>query len=120
MKKAREIIQIPVDPEEEKIFHWVESDNCLGSEFLSENATTIDKIKYELCRSVVRYKRKKSLSLTEIVQKLNLSEKKTNQLLHYHLEIFSLKDLTDCVEKLHLPLQVRITTEESKLTSKNF
>lgn len=33
MKKNQgsEIIEIPVNAEEEKFFHWIESDNCLGS-----------------------------------------------------------------------------------------
>ncbi|KLL02845.1 MAG: hypothetical protein MRERV_66c007 [Mycoplasmataceae bacterium RV_VA103A] len=30
-KITEEIIKMPLDPEEEKIFQWVESDNCLGS-----------------------------------------------------------------------------------------
>jgi len=30
-KKNEEIITMPIDKEEEKIFQWVDSDNCLGS-----------------------------------------------------------------------------------------
>jgi len=29
--KKEEIIKMPVDSEEEKVFQWVESDECLGS-----------------------------------------------------------------------------------------
>jgi hypothetical protein len=110
MKKNRglEIIKMPIDPEEEKIFHWVESEECLGSKLLETNATITDQVKYELCRNIVRYKVLNEISLTEITNRLELDEASANRLLHYHLENFALSDLLTYVEKLHLPLKVKV------------
>jgi hypothetical protein len=110
MKKNRglEIIKMPIDPAEEKIFRWVESEECLGSELLETKTPIADQIKYELCRNIVRYKVLNEINLTEITNRLELDETATNQLLHYHLENFTLSDLLLYVEKLHLPLQVKV------------
>ncbi|MDR1670270.1 MAG: hypothetical protein LBR43_00905 [Spiroplasmataceae bacterium] len=88
--------------EEEEIFRYLESDECLGSKLLDRNATEEDKFKYNHCRSIVKYKVKNKLSLAEIANKLNLDKDLTNKLLHYHLENFSLRDIIDYAEKLKI------------------
>ena len=102
-----------VSPQEEKIAHWVESDECLGSKVLGKNATVLEKIKYELCQSIVRYKRENQLELKKISRLLKLDELTANKLLHYYTENFALDSLVSYVEKLNIPCQVKITPEEN-------
>ena len=119
-KKANEeIITMPLNQEEEKIFQWVESDECLGSWIPSKNANTNEKTKYQFSQVITRYLVKNNLSETEMAQKLGLDKNATAKLLRGYTENFSLDSLISYTEKLHLPLQVKIT-EESKLTSKSF
>jgi hypothetical protein len=54
-----------------------------------------------------------------MAQKLGLDKNATVKLLRGYTENFSLDSLISCVDKLHLPLQVRIS-EENKLIGKNF
>lgn len=117
--KNEEIVKIPVDPEEEKIFQWVESDKYLGSWMPSKNASVSEKTKYQFSQVITRYLVKNNLSETEMAQKLGLDKNATAKLLRGYVENFSLDSLIAYTEKLHLPLQVKIT-EESKLTSKSF
>ncbi|CAG8574838.1 45122_t:CDS:1, partial [Gigaspora margarita] len=107
MNKNNNIIEIPVNPKEEAIFRKLEDDNYEGSLLLSEKVSTLDKIKYELCRSIIRYKREKKMELSKIANELGLEENSTHRLLRYHLEGFALDSLIDYVEKLHIPLQVK-------------
>jgi len=102
-----------VDPREEELFRWVESDDCLGSKALGKDASVLEKIKYELCQSIVRYKRKEQLELKKMAYILKLNELTTNKLLHYHIENFALDSLISYVEKLNIPCQVKITSEET-------
>ena len=118
-KKNEEIVKIPVDLEEEKIFRWVESDNCLGSWMPSKNASVAEKTKYQFSQAITRYLVKNNLSETEIVQQLGLDKNTTARLLRGYTENFSLDSLISYTEKLHLPLQIKIT-EESKLIDKHF
>ncbi len=118
-KTNEEIITMPLDNEEEKIFQWVESDKYLGSWIPSKNASINEKTKYQFSQAITRYLVKNNLSETEMAQKLGLDKNTTAKLLRGYTENFSLDSLISYTEKLHLPLQVKIT-EESKLTSKHF
>ena len=101
-----------VNSKEEKVFRRVESDECLGSKILAKDATVLEKIKYELCQSIVRYKRENKLELKKVARMLKLDELTTNKLLHYYTENFALDSLISYVEKLNIPCQVKITSEE--------
>ena len=102
-----------VDSTEEEIFRWVESDACLGSKAPRKDATILEKIKYELCQNIVRYKRKEQLDLKKVAKLLKLDELSANKLLHYHIENFALDSLISYVDKLNIPCQVKITSEET-------
>lgn len=85
----------------------------------SKNASVSEKTKYQFSQVITRYLVKNNLSETEMAQKLGLDKNATAKLLRGYVENFSLDSLIAYTEKLHLPLQVKIT-EESKLTSKSF
>jgi hypothetical protein len=111
--KVNKSYQMLVSPKEEEVFRRVESDECLGSKVLSKDATVLEKIKYELCQSIVRYKRENQLELKKIARLLKLDELTANKLLHYYTENFALDSLISYVEKLNIPCQVKITSEEN-------
>ncbi|WNE40990.1 MAG: hypothetical protein mread185_000447 [Mycoplasmataceae bacterium] len=110
---------MPVNPQEEKVFRYVESEECLGSKVISEDASTLEKIKYELCQNIALYKREKKIELKKLANVLKLDELATNKLLHYHIENFALDSLLSYVEKLNIPCQVKITPNFLPLNHKN-
>jgi predicted XRE-type DNA-binding protein len=118
-KITEEIIKIPVDPEEEKIFQWVASDECLGSWMPGKTASMTEKTKYQFSQVITRYLVKNNLSESEIANRLGLDKNTTAKLLRGYTENFSLDSLIAYVDKLHLPLQVKIT-EEGKLVGQHF
>jgi len=117
--KKEEIITMPLDQEEEKVFQWVASDECLGSWMPSEKASVSEKTKYQFSQAITRYLVKNNLSETEMAHRLDLDKKATAKLLRGYTENFSLDSLIAYVDKLHLPLQVKIT-EERKLADQHF
>src|ERR1043166_7836834 len=110
--KKNNSYQMLVNPKEEEIFRLVESEESLGSKSLGKDASILEKIKYELCQSIVRYKRKEELDLKKMAKLLKLDELTTNKLLHYHIENFALDSLISYVEKLNIPCQVKIIPKE--------
>ena len=108
-QKSPEIIEIPVDPEEEKIFNWVNSDNCLGSWMPSEKSSINEKTKYQFSQAITRYQIKNNLEEREIANKLGLDKNTTARLLRGYVENFSLDSLINYVEKLHLPLRIKVS-----------
>ena len=117
-KNHEEIIKMPIDPEEEKIFQWIESEECLGSWMPSKSASVSEKTKYQFSQVITRYLVKNNLSEGEIAQELGLDKNTTARLLRGYVENFSFDSLIAYVEKLHLPLQVKIT-EERKLAGQH-
>jgi len=108
-----------VDPEEEKVLQWVESDECLGSWMPSQSASISEKTKYQFSQIITRYLVENNLSETEMAHRLDLDKNATARLLRGYTKNFSLGSLIAYVDKLHLPLQVKIT-EESKLVGRHF
>jgi predicted XRE-type DNA-binding protein len=101
INSTKQIIQIPINAEEEKIFQWVESDNCLGSWMPSKNASVSEKTKYQFSQAITRYLVKNNLSEAEIAEQLGLDKNTTARLLRGYTENFSLDSLISYVDKLN-------------------
>jgi len=75
----------------------------------SEKASVSEKTKYQFSQAITRYQVKNNLPEAEIANKLGLNKNLTTKLLRGYTENFALDSLIGYVERLHLPLQVRIT-----------
>ncbi|CAG8776368.1 3921_t:CDS:2, partial [Racocetra persica] len=76
-----------------------------------------EKTKYQFSQVITRYLVKNNLSEAEMAHRLGLDKSATAKLLRGYMENFSLDSLITYVDKLHLPLQIKIT-EEGKLIDK--
>jgi predicted XRE-type DNA-binding protein len=84
-----------------------------------KTASMTEKTKYQFSQVITRYLVKNNLSESEIANRLGLDKNTTAKLLRGYTENFSLDSLIAYVDKLHLPLQVKIT-EEGKLVGQHF
>ena len=84
----------------------------------SKSASVAEKTKYQFSQVITRYLVKNNLSEAEIANRLGLDKNATARLLRGYVENFSLDSLIAYVDKLHLPLQVKIT-EERKLAGQH-
>ena len=86
-----------------------------------ENANIIEKIKYQFSQVITRYLVRNNLTEEEVASKLGLDKNIAARLLRGYTENFSIETLIAYVEKLHLPLKVKVVEESpTKSTSKNF
>jgi len=89
--------------------------NYQGGNFvLPPNANSLDKVKYEICQSLLNYKITKKLNREEIARLIELSQPETEELLFCNIEKFTLDRLVSYLDKLHLPLQIKITNPKEK------
>lgn len=112
-KKVNNSYQVLVSPREEEIFRWVESDECLGSKVISEDASVLDQVKYQFSQTITRYHIQNNLNETKMANLLGLDKLSTAKLLRGYVENFALDSLISYVEKLNIPCQVKITSEDS-------
>jgi predicted XRE-type DNA-binding protein len=81
---------------------------------LPENATFLEKVKYEIVQTILAYQQDNNLSYEETSHRIGLPLTQTMEILRGNITAFTLDSLISCAEHLHLPLQVKITTENEK------
>jgi len=85
---------------------------------LSENATPVEKAKYELCEKILGYQQDNNLSDEEIANKIKITTGETRDILYCHIDYFTLDRLITYASRLFFPSEVKITIEPKK-TGKN-
>ena len=85
---------------------------------LEDNATPLEKSKYEICQNIARYRREKNLSEKEIGKVLGIKPTKRLECLFFsHINEFTLDELVEYASKLFAPFHLEITPEKSLLFS---
>lgn len=79
-----------------------------GSSVISKNAPPSDRIKSDLCRKILEYRRIHSLSQKELAKKLNLDEPEMSRVLHYKIDRYSIERLIDYVAILYPKVRFEI------------
>lgn len=110
----RVIKKKPGKSEFEKYLERVEDPNYQGlvSQSLPENPTPTEKAKYEICQNIIRYKRRKSLSIEELSRKINLTSGETQEILFCYINNFTLDRLVNYAGQIFKPLTIKVQTNE--------
>ena len=78
---------------------------------LKPNASTEEKIKYNLCKSIVRHSIKNNLTEEKLAKKLKVDQEKLEYILFCHINKLSFEELTSYVDSLHIPLEIKINNQ---------
>ena len=70
-------------------------------------ATDLDKAKYKLCKSILRYKQESNLTSKDISKQLGITTLKAEYILYSHIDKFTLDELASYANNLHVPCQVK-------------
>src|SRR3954451_18333540 len=76
------------------------------SKGLTKNATPLEKSKYEIQQSILRYTREKEVSDKDLKKLLEIKQEKLVYLLFAHLEHFTLDELVNYASKLFTPFHL--------------
>src|SRR5688572_20517549 len=77
---------------------------------LHPNATSAEKAKYKLCKTIARYERENKLSEQELAKKLGITHAQAEKILFCHIDELDLEELVNYTEKLAIPLEVKINS----------
>ena len=78
---------------------------------MPENASELEKSKYEICQNIARYKRINELPLKDLAYELGISLKRLDDILYCRINLLKLDNLVNYLEKLHIPFHLDITKE---------
>ena len=79
-----------------------------GNLALPENATQVDRAKYQLCQFIARYQREHGLLQKDIARRIGVDESRISDILRGKIASFTLDRLIGYAEKLHPGLRVRV------------
>jgi len=86
---------------------------------LKQNATTEEKLKYQLCQNISRYARENNLTEKELGKKLGIDQIKVEYILFAHLNKLILGELVAYADNLRIPLEIKIVHSQIKISSQN-
>ena len=75
---------------------------------LPEDASDVDKIKYELCRNFVVHIRKSNITQVELANKLGVDKSRINWIVKYRIEHFSIDYLYGLLKQLNPYIELKI------------
>ncbi|HLD99359.1 MAG TPA: XRE family transcriptional regulator [Bdellovibrionota bacterium] len=79
-----------------------------GNLALPEDASEVDRAKYQLCQLIAKYQRENGLLQKEIAHKIEVDESRVSDILRGKIESFTLDRLIGYAKKLHPKLKVEI------------
>jgi len=82
-----------------------------GNYALPENASELEKSKYEICQNIAKYKRINEMSLKDLAYELGVSLKKLDDILYCRINLLKLDNLASYLEKLGVVFHLEIEKE---------
>lgn len=118
-KELKKQYGFPDEVEIERITKHFADPNCKEINIgLMPNAGELDKTKYEICQSIVKYKRINNLTPSELAKKIRISKEKTDDILFGRISDFNLEELLSYTEKLNGHLQIKINYDGEKASDR--
>ena len=81
---------------------------------LPENPTILQVAKYKVCKKILAYQIKNKLNDEELIQKLDLSQAETEDILFCEIEKFTLGRLLTYASRLFFPNEIEVIFEEKR------
>ena len=78
------------------------------------NTSELDKAKYNICQSILHYKRVNKLTPSELAKKIKISKDKTDDILFGRISNFNFEELAAFTEKLKGHLEIKINYDGEK------
>lgn len=75
---------------------------------LPDDASKVDKLKFELCKQFVIYLREHGLSQIELAKQLEIEPARLNEIVKYRIDLFTVDRLLAYVEKLDPKINVTV------------
>lgn len=114
MKKTKRSLKVsknppPGWPTEEQ---WEKIDKKLRKELptktLPEKASPIERTKQDICKHFIRYFNDAKISQREMAKRLDVTESRVSEILHYHHERFTIDKLLELLIRIKPDLKIKV------------
>jgi predicted XRE-type DNA-binding protein len=80
----------------------------LASKLLSRAAGPVERAKHELCEHFIRYRRDEEISQRELAKRLEVTESRVSEILHYHHQQFTIDRLLELLHRVKPEVTVKL------------
>lgn len=80
----------------------------LATHLLSREAGPVERAKHELCEHFIRYHKEQKISQRELAKRLNVTESRVSEILHYHHEQFTIDRLLELLYKVNPKVTLKV------------
>ena len=80
----------------------------LPTKLLSKNAGPVARTKHEICSHFVRYFNGAKITQKQMAQKLDVTESRVSEILHYHFERFTIDKLLELLARIRPDIKVSV------------
>ena len=106
-------------PRHKEILERMRHPDYEGNFLLPDDATLLDKTKYQICERLLNYKYNNKLTIEELAERIGLSVPETKEILLCHIHKFTLDRLVAYTGNLHIPFEIKITNNQNQLNIRN-
>lgn len=73
-----------------------------------ENTSPVEKTKYDLCEQFIIYHREEGITQTKMAERLEVTESRVSEILHYHIERFTIDKLLALLIKIRPEVKIKV------------
>lgn len=80
----------------------------LATKMLSPDAGPVERTKHDLCEQFVLYRREAGITQRELAKRLDVTENRVSEILHYHFDTFTLDRLIELLSRIRPNLKIKV------------
>ena len=113
-KKVRKPIHSSKNPpkgyptESEWAYIEKELSKSLPSKTLPANATPVERTKQEICAHFIKYRIATDITQRELAKRLDVTESRVSEILHYHHERFTIDKLLELLSRIKPEVRLKV------------
>jgi predicted XRE-type DNA-binding protein len=100
-------MRYPNNSQIEQILNAVSDEDFV--DILPEDASNVDKVKYQLCKKFVSYLEKEEITQAELSRRLDVDRSRVNWIVKYRIEHFTIDRLYELLEKLDPNVELKVS-----------
>lgn len=80
----------------------------IATQILSPNASAVEYVKHKLCEHFIRYLKEENITQREMAKRLDVTESRVSEILHYHHKQFTIDRLLELLSKLKPGITIKV------------
>ncbi len=80
----------------------------LATKLLSDDAGPVERAKHQLCAHLISYRRDEEITQRELAKRLEVTESRVSEILHYHHEQFTIDRLLELLNRVKPGITLKV------------